>query len=136
MVLSKWLRVRFYPEFCSTFSSSDYLLTAVIVGESPVSQFWNKFRLTSSILKSLVFLSMESMGDMWDSMYAIPVAGAFILAGAVYYLSFRIKDDDDQSLRIYLNVLSGDDERNRKAAKRLRKFGTGSPKVSGTVSLI
>ncbi|GAV02403.1 hypothetical protein RvY_12974 [Ramazzottius varieornatus] len=71
---------------------------------------------------------MDSVGDIWDSMYAIPVAGAFILAGAVYYLSFRVKDDDDQSLRTYLNVLSGDDDRNRKAAKRLRKFGTGSPK--------
>lgn len=65
--------------------------------------------------------------DIWASMYVFPVItviGVFILAGAVYFLSFRSKDDaTDQSLKNYLDVLSGDDDKNRKAAKRLRKFG-------------
>jgi hypothetical protein len=80
---------------------------------------------------------MDAPGDLWASLYFVPVIGVFALAGAVYYLSFRSKgDEDNQSLRIYLNVLSGDDDRNRKAAKKFRKFGTlanGGAKVGTLV---
>lgn len=70
--------------------------------------------------------------EIWSSsLYVAPVVGVFVLAGAVYLLSFKgNKEDDDRSLKIYLNVLSGDDDKNRKAAKKLRKFG------SARVSLI
>ncbi|OQV20205.1 hypothetical protein BV898_05761 [Hypsibius exemplaris] len=77
---------------------------------------------------------MDIPSEIWSSLYFVPVIGVFALAGAVYYLSFRSKGDDNQSLRIYLNVLSGDDEKNRKAAKKLRKFGTATKRLMTTGS--
>ncbi|XP_055329534.1 uncharacterized protein LOC129582125 isoform X2 [Paramacrobiotus metropolitanus] len=67
--------------------------------------------------------------EIWASMYVVPVIGVFILAGAVYFLSFRTKDDGSDQLKNYLNVLS-DDEKNRRT-KRLRKFGNTRKLPSG-----